>query len=233
MVKNTAALFFLLLVFCRPIYSSDKLQRNLWYGYAQAYIAADERMIENASKKKGSFFEDYNLRYNAELKLVEVSSPSVKVLKEMLNSKDSRQRKVALVTVMIKKIDNKKLFGVILKNYVEESDFFSKFYSLLCFKSLGPEELRGYESSLIHILSEEKDEGIVVTGLSLLIKLDPLKTKPLFVRYLKAEDKGLRRASYIIMSTQNRKLHDLVMKQLRKDKDNEALSFIRELEAQR
>ena len=171
-------------------------QRNneaeLWLVLAREYVKADATLLQNEADKKNTAAQDYAARKEAEAKLLRAEAPRNSVLQQLLRSGDAETKKLALVNIMLRKIDDNVLLGSILEKYRIDDDMFTKFYSIQCFKDLNQNKLKVFEDSLINILDSETNEIPIIAAMPTLAKLDKSKVELLFSRYAKTGSQGLR-----------------------------------------
>ena len=231
LISQILLVLFLIPAFCNGVVCGEKFKDKLWYKHAEEYIKADQQMIQHAIEKKETFLEDYNLRYEAELKLINSPLPTALELEELLNSQDVLGKKVAIVNIMKKKIYSEILFKTILRQHDSNDDFFTKFYTYQCFKLLNKDKMKRFEDDFIKILSFEKNESLIITAMPTLLQVETSKVIPLFVRYFKNGTTELRRSSYIHLKKMGEQYLQEVKEILREQNAVEALVFIKQAES--
>lgn len=207
-------------------------QKNIeaepWFTYAKEYIEADTRMLQTATEE--TFAQSYDVRYKAELNLAKAAAPPISTLDILLRSKNGFYRKVALVTIIVKKISDDEVFSTVLAEYDLKDEFLTKFYSQHSFKNLSDTQIKKFEDRLVSVFSFESNEAVMISGMPTLIRLDPLKTKSLFVKYLRNGTTGLRRASNVYVNRMGDQFHSEVRKALEKGNAIDALKFLQKID---
>jgi hypothetical protein len=165
---------------------------QLWRVLTMEYVKQDAALVQNEADKRNTALQDFAARSRAEKNLLAVAGPPNNVLENLLRSKEAEDRKLALVNVMLRKINQKDLLKTILETYRRNDDMFTKFYSIQCFKNLSQSELKIFENNFVGILRSETNEIAIVAAIPMLAKMDQSKVRPLFAEYVKTGSQGLR-----------------------------------------
>ena len=220
-------LILLSLVACDLVYDQGKDKKVSFYKYATEYIKADETIIQNTLEDKETSLEDLKLRDQVKTDLVNSPAPTVKQLQKLLASPHPLDKKVALVNIMFRKIYSQNLFEEIIELNNLRDYYFVKFYSYQCFNLLDQATMKQHEKEFIEILKWETSGPHIVCAMPSIIKLEPSIIIPLFARFFKYGDKGLKSASYVYLISLGNDYLAKVEKILEKENANEALEFLK------
>ena len=229
--RSFFSLLVLLIVFCNTACQQEQKESKAWYKYADAYIKADEIMIQNLIEGKETFSKDYEARHQAESQLFNSPSPTMAELEQLLNSQRAIDRKVALVAIKVKHIYSEELFKTILKLNDPKDNYFIKSYSYQSFKFLDGDKVKQYEDELIKIISWETNEAFIIAAMPTLTQVGRTKSIPLFARFFKTGTDGLKRATYVYLKKIGNGYLDDVNALLKKENAVDALNFIEEAES--
>jgi hypothetical protein len=188
-------IFLLVIASCQK-----QIETVAWFSLAQRYAEAHEAMLLNEANKKETALQDFAAREAAGEELLKVPGPSKSEIGHLLQSKDPAARKVALVNVMLRDIDDDSIAASIAESYNIKDDTHTKFFSVHCFAQLNDLKLQPLQNRLLQIFSEETDEVVIIAGLPVLTRLEKSRTKPIFMRYLKTGTDGLRAATIISLA---------------------------------
>lgn len=220
-------LILLSLIACDLVHDQEKGEKALFYKYAREYIKADETIIQSTLEDKQTSLEDLKLRDQAKTDLVNSPAPTVKQLQKLLASPNPFDKKVALVNIMFRKIYSQNLFERIIELNNPRDYYFVKFYSFQCFNSLDQGTIKQHEKEFIDILKWETSGPHIVCAMPSIVKLEPSNIIPLFARFFKYGDKGLRSASYVYLINLGDDYLAKVEKILEKENAIEALEFLK------
>ena len=163
-MKTIISLIIILTV-VQVSFCAENENKASWFNYAEQYIQADKEMLVNAAEKKNSFLEDYDSRLAAESKIRELSLPPLSSLEDLLKSRNDMDRKVALVLIMLKKINNEQLTNTILNRYNIKDEFFIKFYSHQALKHLTENQLSKIQNKLLNVYNTENNETVIISAM--------------------------------------------------------------------
>jgi hypothetical protein len=194
-LSRSLPVFFLAIVSCHK-----QTETIPWFALAQRYAEAHEAMLLNEALKKGTALQDFAERESAGEQLLKVPGPSKSEIGHLLQSNDSAARKVALVNVMLRNLDDDSIAAWIAESYNIGDDTHTKFFSVHCFAQLNDLKLQTLQNRLLEIFSEETDEVVIIAALPVLTRLDKSRTKPIFIRYLKNGTDGLRAATIVSLA---------------------------------
>jgi len=175
------------------------MKKEPWFVIAEEYAKSHEIMLQNDREGKGTALQDLAVREDAGSQLLKVTSPSVSELVALLNSNDPIARKVALVNVMLREIKDTNVLEAISKTYRFEDDTYTKFFSVGCLAPLSAIQVQALDKRLLEIFASEKDQNIIIAALPVLTKLDPIKSRALFTRYLTTGTKALRASTIVTL----------------------------------
>jgi len=213
------------------IISCEKSTKDeLWYVYAIEYIKADEIMVQHMIEKKETFPEDYDSRYKAESRLLNSPSPKETELEILLNSQNLLDRKVALVNIRTRHIYSENLFKTILKINDPKDAYLAKLYVYQSFNFLDTDKIKQYEDEFINMIYWESNEGLIISAMPTLLKMDRSKIVPLFVKFFEEGRRELRKTAYVY----SKKMDDKFLKEIKsflyQRNAIDALNFIKEAE---
>jgi hypothetical protein len=187
---------------------------NPWYKYSENYIRHDKIIFEN---KIGSAQEGINhlhSRDDIKSKLLNEIGPSHSELNRLLLSSNSLDKQVALVNIMLRKIDDLELYRKIVVILQSDEDVLTRFYSYHCFHSLEKDKVKVFEDEIISVIAGEKVDGNIITAMNTLVKLDPPELVDMFTIYLSDGSPEVKQAAYINLDYINEKYRNEIMENI-------------------
>ena len=201
-----------------------------WFASALEYVENDKGLIDADSAPRPTGLQYLKTQDETASRLSRLPAPSIEELLELLSSPDVEDRRVGLATAMIFKVKEVLFARSVLQSYLKEDDYLVKHYSHALLASFTVDELLAIETELLNALEHERVGEALIASLPNMIRLSRDKIRPLLIRYLKLGSPSLRRATVVYMVQLGKDFVAEVKTELERDKANEALMLLREVE---
>lgn len=226
---NIICLVIVSLVYSTVIFATNDYKNERWYINAISYIRVNRQIFDYPNSIKTG--EYYNKRCEIEKLLVNNQMPSAQVINKLLDENSIEDKEVACVLIFL----GKKYNGFTLSKVVSLfSGTNSKELTRYCFWALNTfqsEDLKVYNESIFNKIKKEKDEEIVIMGISFLGKDKTKSSSDVLIHILLNNySKEVRYLSYAVLVGYGDDYKIKALNMLNKKKDYNFLGYINKRE---
>ncbi len=143
-----------------------------WENYARRYLALDNQLASASSLNQKDAFRILQEREDAKEGLIGSAAPTEEEIIAFLKSEDAIMKEIALVNLMHRWKYSDRVSEQVVRLANENGEYILRFYCFQVLRGLDARELRNYESTFIQMAERIREEGLIISVIPILVKLD-------------------------------------------------------------